>query len=196
MQRTSAPNIAGAHLPQRARGYWTVRFHATREGVESFLERERAQLPLWLVVGFGAGIASWFALDGSVEWLAVICIGAGLAVAGFSFEGGRLGAGNRLARALPGIGMRSDLAAFRVGSSAPPRAARGHYIRGKGRASRGLGGQGRPSLNTCDERPGTSAIGPRLDESRFGARRNIDRREVASSRETGSATPNGFAGNP
>jgi competence protein ComEC len=67
-----------------------VRFHATREGVESFLERERAQLPLWLVVGFGAGIASWFALDGSSEWMAVICIGAGLAVAGFSFEGGRL----------------------------------------------------------------------------------------------------------
>jgi len=59
-------------------------------GGESFLERERAQLPLWLVVGFGAGIASWFALDGSGEWLAVICIGAGLAVAGFSFEGGRL----------------------------------------------------------------------------------------------------------
>jgi hypothetical protein len=43
-----------------------------------------------LVVGFGAGIASWFALDGSGEWLAVIYIGAGLAVAGFSFEGGRL----------------------------------------------------------------------------------------------------------
>jgi hypothetical protein len=32
--------------------------------VESFLERERGQLPSWLVVGFGAGIASWFALDG------------------------------------------------------------------------------------------------------------------------------------
>src|SRR5512147_1578910 len=31
MQRTSAPNIAGALLPQRARGYWTVRFHATRD---------------------------------------------------------------------------------------------------------------------------------------------------------------------
>ena len=90
MQRTSAPNIAGAHLLQRARGYWTVRFRATREGVESFLERERGQLPAWLVVGFGAGIASWFALDGPGEWLAVICLGAGLAITGFVFEGGRL----------------------------------------------------------------------------------------------------------
>jgi competence protein ComEC len=58
--------------------------------VESFLERERAQLPLWLVAGFGAGITSWFALDGPREWLAIICIGAGLALAAFSFEGGRL----------------------------------------------------------------------------------------------------------
>jgi competence protein ComEC len=90
MQRTSAPNIAGAHLPQRARGFWTVRIRATRAGVEGFLERERAQLPSWLVVGFGAGIASWFALDGPAEWLAVLCMGAALAIAGFVFEGGRL----------------------------------------------------------------------------------------------------------
>jgi competence protein ComEC len=47
-------------------------------------------LPLWLVVGFGAGIASWFALDGPSEWLAAICVGAGLAVGAFSLEGGRL----------------------------------------------------------------------------------------------------------
>jgi len=90
MQRTSAPNIAGAHLPQRARGFWTVRFHATRSGVESFLERERGQLPSWLVVGFAAGIACWFVLDGPGEWLAVLCFGAGLAVFGFVFESGRL----------------------------------------------------------------------------------------------------------
>lgn len=86
----SAPNIAGAHLPQHARGYWKARFHVGREGVEAFLERERGQLPLWLVAGFGAGIASWFALDGSLEWSAVICVGAAMAIAGFAFEAGRL----------------------------------------------------------------------------------------------------------
>ena len=90
MQRTSAPNIVGAPLPQRARGYWKARIQTAREGVESFLERERGQLPLWLAVGFGAGIASWFALDDSQAWLAVILVGLGAAVAGFSFDGGRL----------------------------------------------------------------------------------------------------------
>ena len=54
MQRMSAPNIAGAHLPQHARGYWKARFDAAREGAEAFLERERGQLPIWLVIGFGA----------------------------------------------------------------------------------------------------------------------------------------------
>lgn len=90
MQRTSAPNIGKAHLLQRARGYGWWRFRETREGIESFLERERAQLPLWLVAGFGAGIAAWFALDSWREWAAVICVGLGLAVAGFSFTAGRL----------------------------------------------------------------------------------------------------------
>ena len=85
----SAPNIAGAHLPQHARGYWKTRFDAAREGVEAFLERERGQLPIWLVVGFGAGIACWFALSGPPEWLAVLCLGGAMAIAGFTFEGGR-----------------------------------------------------------------------------------------------------------
>ena len=89
MQRTSAPNIAGAHLPQRARGYWKARFSATREGVERFLERERGQLPLWLVVGFGAGIACWFALDGAEAWLAVVLTGFGASIAAFAFGTGR-----------------------------------------------------------------------------------------------------------
>ncbi|WP_395623025.1 ComEC/Rec2 family competence protein [Sphingomonas daechungensis] len=85
-----APNIGSAHLPQHARGYWKARFSASREEVEHFLERERGQLPLWLVASFGMGIAFWFALNGPREWLAVICLGAGAAVAGFSFGTGRL----------------------------------------------------------------------------------------------------------
>jgi len=90
MQRTGAPNIGSAHLPQQARGYWRARFHATREGVESFLERERAQLPLWLAVGFGAGIATWFAFGRPGEWTAVICTGIGMGIGGFVLDGGRL----------------------------------------------------------------------------------------------------------
>jgi competence protein ComEC len=89
MQWTSAPNIAGAPLPQRARGYWKARLSAARGGVEAFLERERGQLPPWLVVGFGGGIAGWFALDGPAQWAALMCVAAALGLAGFSADGGR-----------------------------------------------------------------------------------------------------------
>ena len=45
----SAPNIAGAHLPQHARGYWKARFDKAREGVEAFLERATEARPEKLV---------------------------------------------------------------------------------------------------------------------------------------------------
>jgi competence protein ComEC len=57
--------------------------------VEAFLEREHGQLPIWLVIGFGAGIACWFALNGQREWLATICVGAAMAIVGFTNDGGR-----------------------------------------------------------------------------------------------------------
>ena len=89
MQWTSAPNIAGAPLPQRARGYWRAQFSAARERIEAFLEAERAQLPPWFVVGFGTGIAAWFALDTPMQWLALVALGGGGAIAGFALRGGR-----------------------------------------------------------------------------------------------------------
>ena len=90
MQRTSAPNIAGAPVPQRARGYWTWRLRGGREAVERFLERERAQLPPWIAVGFGAGIATWFGLGQSSQWAAFLCVTGALALAGFLVGDGRL----------------------------------------------------------------------------------------------------------
>jgi competence protein ComEC len=91
MQWTSAPNIGEAPLPQRARGYWKTRFSAAGEGLENLLEAERTQLPPWVVVGFGSGIAAWFALDRSLEWKAFLCAGAALALAGFVLGRGRTG---------------------------------------------------------------------------------------------------------
>ena len=85
----SAPNIAGAPLPQRARGFWKAYFDAARERAEAFLEKERAQLPPWFVVGFGAGIAAWFILDTAQHWAAFLCFSAGAALAGFVARGGR-----------------------------------------------------------------------------------------------------------
>ena len=80
-----------APLPQRARGYWKTRFSALHEGLEKLLEIERAQLPPWFVVGFGSGIAAWFALDLRTQWAAFLFVSAGLAVAGFMLVSGRSG---------------------------------------------------------------------------------------------------------
>jgi len=58
--------------------------------VERWLEAERDQLPLWLPVALGAGIAAWFGLSGPAEWrvFALVTAGCGaLAVA--AGRGGR-----------------------------------------------------------------------------------------------------------
>src|SRR5947209_13139804 len=91
VQWTSAPNIAGAPLPQRARSYWRARIRAWNEGLERLLEAERAQLPPWFVVGLGTGIAAWFALGRRVEWAAFLCFAAGLALSAFLVGTGRAG---------------------------------------------------------------------------------------------------------
>jgi competence protein ComEC len=89
MQRTSAPNIGEAPLPQRARGYWKTRVSALLEGLEKLLEAERAQLPPWSVVGFGCGIAAWFALDARIEWQAFLCVSTAVCLLGFGLGQGR-----------------------------------------------------------------------------------------------------------
>ena len=91
MQWTSAPNIGEAPLPQRARGYWKARFSAAAEGIEKLLEVERAQLPPWIAVGLGSGIAAWFMLDEPREWQAFLCLGAALTLVGFALGSGRAG---------------------------------------------------------------------------------------------------------
>ena len=92
MQRTSAPNIGEAPLPQHARGYWKTRFSAIHGRLEKLLEAERAQLPPWLVVGFGLGIAAWFALVDPRQWVAALCLAVSLSLAGFGLGRGRSGA--------------------------------------------------------------------------------------------------------
>ncbi|MGH6659158.1 MAG: ComEC/Rec2 family competence protein, partial [Sphingomicrobium sp.] len=87
----SAPNIAGAPLPQRARGFWKARISAAVGAAEHSLEAERAQLPPWTVVGFCTGIAAWFALGQPRQWAAFGVIAAALALAGFLLVPGRIG---------------------------------------------------------------------------------------------------------
>jgi competence protein ComEC len=91
MQWTSAPNIGEAPLPQRARSYWKAWFSAAGEKLERLLEAERAQLPPWVVVGLGSGIAAWFALREPRKWMAFLCLAAALTLMGFALGRGRAG---------------------------------------------------------------------------------------------------------
>ena len=63
--------------------------------LESLFENERDQLPLWLPVGLGLGIAAWFALPDSQAWCAFL-LGAGAVMLG-AFS---LAPGSRWGRAL------------------------------------------------------------------------------------------------
>jgi competence protein ComEC len=62
-----------------------------RDRLETWLEAERAQLPLWAPVALGAGICAWFALPAPPQWVAWTL--AWLAMAlwfGIAARGGRL----------------------------------------------------------------------------------------------------------
>jgi competence protein ComEC len=59
--------------------------------LEKLLELERAQLPPWLVVGFGSGVAAWFALAAPAHWGAFLCAAAACALLGFALIAGRTG---------------------------------------------------------------------------------------------------------
>ncbi|ALR21691.1 competence protein ComEC [Sphingobium baderi] len=49
--------------------------------MEQWLEKEREQIPLWVPVGLGIGIATWFALPHRWAWLAFCCVTLALASA-------------------------------------------------------------------------------------------------------------------
>jgi competence protein ComEC len=60
--------------------------------IERWLEAERDQLPLWMPVGLGAGIAAWFLLPNVSGWVAFLLVALAVAAAGFVLPlGGRLG---------------------------------------------------------------------------------------------------------
>ena len=89
MEWVSAPNIEDAPLPPGAMAEWRARFLAGRGSLERWLERERGQLPPWLVVGFGGGIAAWFWLSGPRQWAGFLCFAAGIALIGWTIREGR-----------------------------------------------------------------------------------------------------------
>ena len=110
-----------AALPQRGAVRFVFRLSGLRTACEVLLEREREQLALWLVVGFGAGIGAWFVLPHGRAWLAFLLLAAGLAVGSWTLVGGRLGKalGCFALAALAGCALvwwrSADVAAPRIG---------------------------------------------------------------------------------
>ncbi len=89
MDWTSAPIIEDAPLEPAHRRFLPAKFGHFFSRVEAFLERERAQLPLWFTVAFGAGIAAWLWLPGPSQWTAFMALALGLASAGLALGPGR-----------------------------------------------------------------------------------------------------------
>lgn len=64
----------------------------------AFIDRERQQLPIWMVVAFATGIAAWFGLGGRYYWIAFIALLLGSACLFMLFAGSwhRLGVIGRI----------------------------------------------------------------------------------------------------
>lgn len=95
-----APSMA-FEVPQTpdARG-WNLAPGDALQRLESWLEAGRDQIPLWLPVGLGLGIAAWFSLPDPPAWMAWISFCLGLAAASLL-----LPAGLRLGRILLAAGL-------------------------------------------------------------------------------------------
>jgi competence protein ComEC len=100
MTVVSAPIIEDAPLEPARRRFSAPAARRLLDNVERLLELERAQLPLWWVTAFGAGIAGWLWLSGPRAWTALLLVALALATAGVA-----LGPARRLSRALAWGGL-------------------------------------------------------------------------------------------
>lgn len=114
MDLVSAPNIVDA--PAKPASFAAI-INAVLQ-VERFLEQERSQLPLWLVVAFGSGIAAWMVLAGPGQWSAFIILSLGGSAAGLGLRGR---AGRSLAFVGLGLALGCGLVWLRSNSVAAPR---------------------------------------------------------------------------
>ncbi|WP_206428927.1 ComEC/Rec2 family competence protein [Sphingomonas sp. 2R-10] len=72
--------------------------------LEALAEAERGQLPLWMPVALGSGIAAWFLLPGQGAWAAFLLLALSVALAGMVLPWG-----TRTARAITLAGMLAML---------------------------------------------------------------------------------------
>ncbi len=74
------------------------------DAAEAWAETQRDQLPLWLPVAFGLGIALWFVLPVREAWIAVLIAGVALALSGVA-----LGYKRRTGAALFWLGVMTSI---------------------------------------------------------------------------------------
>ncbi|HEX4694019.1 ComEC/Rec2 family competence protein [Sphingomonas sp.] len=118
---TIAEGASSTHVPwlqtQAARGL------RARHALENWLEAERDQLPLWLPVALGAGIAAWFVLPDPAEWRAMIVALTAVALAAVAVgRHGRAGRAIAIGAAVMALGIA--LAWWRAERVAAPVLAR------------------------------------------------------------------------
>lgn len=134
MQWTSAPNIGQAPLPQRARSLGIGLAGGAAAAIERWLEAERNQLPPWIVVGFGAGIAAWFAAPRPDQWLAAVLVALGVALLGFVVIPGR--SGRAMGSFAGAFMLGAGLIWWRSGDVAAPRLERPQVAEVRGTVER------------------------------------------------------------
>jgi len=78
--------------------------HRFLQAMEALAEAERGQLPLWMPVALGLGIAMWFVLPGQGAWLAFLLLALSVALAGMVLPWG-----TRTARAVAVAGILAML---------------------------------------------------------------------------------------
>ena len=134
MEWVSAPNIEDAPEEPAERRFFHPFLRGFAGRIEAFLERERAQLPLWFAAAFGAGIAAWLWLPGPRQWAAFLILALGAASVGFMTGANRRGR----ALLLGGIAMAAGCALIWLRSDwvAAPRLERPAVVSFEGRVER------------------------------------------------------------
>src|SRR5690606_11060840 len=90
----TAPSMASGLLQTAPGMWWRGHLRASLAIAETWLDAEREQLPLWLPVGFGLGIAAWFALPTRADWSAFLLASTGIAlIAAIGWQAYRIGRG-------------------------------------------------------------------------------------------------------
>lgn len=141
--------------------------------VEAWLEDQREQLPLWLPVAVGTGIAAWFTIPGPNGWAAFLCLCGASALAALL-----LPAGTRARRLVMFAGLAGALglsvAWFRATTVAAPVLDRPHVVSFTGVVERVEAQPARDRMRVTLAPDATAQLPPRVRVSIASADAPVD----------------------